>query len=110
PLLLKALEDKLPIRRSAAAEAGIRAGDKEHREAVLKLLKDADASVRLQVAQALVGARDKECVPAFIALLTEGNRDQAERAESYLCQLAEDKAPEVLLGETDETRRKCREA
>jgi hypothetical protein len=110
PMLLKALEDKLAVRRSAAGEAVVRSGDKEHREAVVKLLKDVDSSVRFQIAQALLGVRDKECIATFIALLSEGNRDQAERAEGYLLQLAEEKAPEVLLGDNDETRKKCRDA
>jgi HEAT repeat protein len=110
PVLLRALEDKLPVRRAAAGEAIIQSGDKENRPAVAKLLKDADPSVRLQIGQTLLSARDKEAVPTLIALLTEGTMNQAERAEAYLAQIAVEKAPEALLGETEETRKKCRDA
>src|SRR5262249_3182815 len=58
PALVKTLSDKLPVRRSAAAEAICRTGDKEGRAEAQKLLKDEDASVRFQVAQAFLLARD----------------------------------------------------
>jgi HEAT repeat protein len=110
PVLVRLLEDKLPTRRAAAGEALLQSGDMEHRAAVAKLLKDPDASVRLQIAQALLSVREKEAVPALVALLVEGSLGQGERSEAILFQLAEDKAPDAPLGETDETRKKCRDA
>jgi HEAT repeat protein len=110
PVLVKTLDDKLPLRRAAAAEAICRCGDKDNRPAAQKLLKDADATVRFQVAVAFLSLRDKEAVPVLIALLSEGSKDQAERAQAFLFQVADDKAPETQLGDNDEARKKCHDA
>jgi HEAT repeat protein len=110
PILVKMLDDKLPLRRAAAAEVICRSGDKENRPAAQKLLKDTDPSVRFQVALAFMSIRDKESVPVLISLLSEGTKDQAERAQGLLFQLADEKTPDVQLGDNDDARKKCRAA
>ena len=84
PALLKALEDKLAMRRAAAAEALAFAGGAEQREAVRKLLKDDDPSVRVRAAIALTSAQDKESMPGLIALLTEVPPAMAGQVEEHL--------------------------
>ena len=110
PELVQALMDKLPVRRACAAEALTAAGATEQVPAVCKLLKDADNSVRLRVALALIAARDKEAVPTLIDLLTEVPLDQACQAEECLCHLASDSGPPVVLGNDKADRQKCRDA
>jgi hypothetical protein len=110
PAVLKALEDKLPARRAAAAVALCRAGAKDQFAAVGKLLKDADAAVRLRVAVALVLARQKEAVPALIELLADLPPEQGYEAEDLLLALAGEAAPSVPLGKGAEERKKARDA
>jgi HEAT repeats/PQQ-like domain len=109
PAILKALEDKLPARRSAAAIALCRADAKEQFAAVRKLLKDAEAPVRLHVAVALALARDKEAVPALIDLLADLPPAEAYEAEDILRAIAGDEAPDVTLGKGAEERKKARD-
>src|SRR5439155_2568044 len=67
--LVRALGDKLALRRAAAAEALARAGGPEQRAAVRKLLGDADLMVRFRAALALGAVGQKEAVPVLIDLL-----------------------------------------
>jgi hypothetical protein len=110
PALLKALDDKLPARRAAAAVALVRAGAKEQLADVRKLLKDSESSVRLRVAVALALAREKEAVPALIDLLADLKPGEAYEAEDLLLTLAGDDAPTVPLGKGADERKKAREA
>jgi hypothetical protein len=110
PALLKALDDKLPARRAAAAVALVRAGAKEQLAEVRKLLKDSESSVRLRVAVALALAREKEAVPALIDLLADLKPGDAYEAEDLLLTLAGDDAPNVPLGKGADERKKAREA
>jgi HEAT repeat protein len=107
PVLLKALEDPLPLRRMVAAEALAGAGD--HLPAVRKLLKDPVDAVRLRVAMALTFARDKQAVPALIDLVAELPRGQAWQAEEVLYRLAGAKAPRVSPGDDAAGRKKFRD-
>ena len=109
PALIAALEDKSAARRAAAGEALCHAGS-EARAAVRKLLKDQDTTVRLRVAFALAGVRDKEAVPTLIDVLADMQPEQASQAESFLRQSAGDSAPKETLGGDAESRRKCRDA
>ena len=76
-----ALQDKLVLRRAAAAEALVR-GAGADAPAVRKLLKDADKKVRLYVAVALVTGHDKESVPALIDLLRTSRKTSLWRHKS----------------------------
>jgi len=110
PSLLQALQDKLPSRRAAAAEALWRAGVAEQRPAVRKMLQDPDPSVRLRVALALVASQERDAVPVLIALLGELPAEQGAGAEEVLRRLAGDRAPEPALGGEEGTREKVRDA
>jgi outer membrane protein assembly factor BamB len=108
--LVEALTDKAPIKRAAAAEALCRAGAKDQRTALHKLLKDPDMSVRLRVALALGLAKDKEAVGVLIALLGDLPREQGWQAEDFLLRIAGDQAPIVATGDEADDRRKRRDA
>ncbi len=99
PAVRQALADKAPLRRAAAARALGRARDAAVRAPVRKLLEDTDARVRLEAAQALVLAREKEAVPALIDLLRGDAPDVAGRAEALLFQIAGDKTPAASAGD-----------
>jgi HEAT repeat protein len=109
PALVVALTDKVPARRAAAAVALCHSPTAEVLPAVRKLLKDPEASVRLQVALALAGAREREAVPVLIALISELPADKSAPAEEYLHRLAADRPPPMPTGEGD-LRPKRREA
>ncbi|HZT82898.1 MAG TPA: HEAT repeat domain-containing protein [Gemmataceae bacterium] len=108
PAVLKALEDKSPVRRAAAAEA--LAQSFAHRDTARKLLKDKDPSVRVKVALALANAQDLAAVPVLIDQLAELPPDQASQAEAFLRELAGEKGPKESLGKGDAERKKCRDA
>ncbi|MFI4982922.1 MAG: HEAT repeat domain-containing protein, partial [Nevskiales bacterium] len=110
PAVLKALEDMMPLRRAAAAEALAFAGGPEQREAVRKLLKDEDATVKLRAAIALTSAQDKETMPALIALLTDVPPAMAGQVEEHLRLLAGDTSPPVTDGDDAAARKKSRDA
>ncbi|MFL5240919.1 MAG: HEAT repeat domain-containing protein [Gemmataceae bacterium] len=110
PAVMKALEDKSATRRSAAAEAICRVAPADSRGAARKLLQDSDVNVRLRVARAFLGARDKEGVPTLIGLIAEVNKDQADQVFDDLFRLAEDKAPSQAFAEDKEARKKCQDA
>jgi hypothetical protein len=110
PALVAGLSDTLPLRRGAAAEALGRARVRAALPAVRKLLKDRDVEVRLRAATGLVFARDKDAVGVLIALLVDLPGDRAWEAEELLRGLARESAPELVLGDTAEARRKCRAA
>src|SRR5262245_49831785 len=108
PALVRALEEKLPIRRLAAGVAI--ASIAEQRPAARKLLRDPDPEVRLRVALALAASKDKEAIPVLIDILAELPRDQADPALDALLQIAGDKAPEPVAGADDKSRKKQRDA
>src|SRR5207249_1154093 len=76
--VVRALDDSLAVRRSAAAEALARRRGREHRPALRKLLQDTDPAVRLRVALALVSAGDREAVAALIDGLTDLPLEQTQ--------------------------------
>lgn len=111
PILLEALRQPDAVRRAAAAEALTR--NKEAGTAwpaVLGLLHDADAGVRLRVALALATARHAEAVPVLIDLLAKLPVERAWEAEDLLVRLAGDEAPAVALGPDSGQAQKCRAA
>jgi HEAT repeat protein len=110
PLVLKALQDPVSIRRSTAASLLIRQGDPQQQADARKLLHDPDAGVRLKVATTLTGAGDKEGVPVLIALLAELPFEQGWEVEEYLATMAGEKAPSMTLQSDAEGRKRCRDA
>jgi HEAT repeat protein len=110
PAVVKALEDPLPLRRAAAADALCRAGAVGLRSAVRKLLQDKDPAVRQQAALALAGAGDREAVPVLIGLLTEVTPEMAFSVEEFLHRAAGERAPNVRPGTDTAARTRIREA
>jgi len=112
PMLMAALSDKLAVKRAAAGAALGRSGLPEPRDAVRKLLADADPTVRLRVGLALAATREKESLPVLIDLLADPALPAQELwpLEELLYRLAEDKAPTVAPGGDAASRRKFRDA
>jgi HEAT repeat protein len=108
PALMQALDDKVPVRRSAAAEAIIRSTWQT--AAARKLLHDPDARVRLSVALALAAARDRDSIPVLIDSLTDAPAEDAWRAQEALGLIAGDKAPTAAFGPDAAARQQCRQA
>jgi hypothetical protein len=104
---LRSLDDPLPLRRGAAAEALIRAGTPQQRQELRRFLQDPEPSVRLRAALSFVDRKEKEAVPVLIDLLAELPPDRAGLAEEVLCRLAGSQAPAVPVSKD---ARKCREA
>jgi hypothetical protein len=97
-VLVKALTDKLVVKRAAAAEALIHSSPANRRAEFRKLLKDPEPLVRLHAAQAFIAVRDKEAIPVLIALVAELPRQQAGEAEEVLYRLAGEDAPTLVQG------------
>lgn len=102
--VILALKDRYPIKRHAAAAALARAGGADNRAAARKLLGDADAGVRRRVALALLESKDKEAVPALIALLARAPSDDVYAAEDALATLAGEQAPPPAAGDGPQAR------
>lgn len=112
PSVIKALEDKYPIKRGAAAEALVRAKATDYLPAVRKLLKDPEAVVRVRAGVALVNARDaaavSDAVPALIECLKQLPPDNLWAVEDILIRLAGDgKVPAASLGTNEQSREQC---
>jgi HEAT repeat protein len=110
PVLVKALDDKLPLRRAVAAEALATGGGADERTLARRLLKDSDSGVRLRVALALTAAREREAVTPLIDLLAVLPPEQGWQAEAYLRTLAGDGAPNVFVAADAASRTKARDA
>lgn len=108
--LVKALKDRRPALRAAAALVLGRSGTPEQREAVRPLLADAEPKVRLRAAQGLIAGKDKSGLPALLPLLSDAPPEVARQAEDMLGWVAGDKGPKVPLGEGDAARKRCRAA
>jgi hypothetical protein len=105
PVLVKALKDKVALRRAASAVALCRAGVIDKVPGVARLLEDPEPKVRLPVAVALAGARHKEAVPVLIALLDQPASKDRARVEELLYRVAGEKAP-PFPADGEEARRK----
>jgi hypothetical protein len=111
PALLPALKDPLPARRALAACLVAQRGDEQERGAARKLLGDPEPMVCLRAAQGLLAARDKQGIPALIALLGEPDVAVSWQAEELLHYAAGDTAPPETVGAaTVPARTKCRAA
>ena len=108
--VVKSLHDPLPLKRIAAAEALASGPTKEHLPAIRKMLQDADPQVRLRIGLALASsAKDKEALPVLVELLGTLPAEQLWQVEEILVRLAGKDIPNVPLGNTDETKKKCRD-
>jgi HEAT repeat protein len=110
PGLLAALEDPVPARRAAAAEALCQAGLASQLPPVGKLLHDPDLAVRQRTGVALAVAGEKEAIPVLIDLLAQLPPARGRQVETLLLRLAGDKGPSVTLGQDESSRSKCRAA
>jgi HEAT repeat protein len=110
PALVKALADAAPERRAAAGEALCRGGAKDQRDALVKLLADKDAGVRLRVALGLLAMKERAAVPALIDLARDLDRERAWEAEEALGRLAGEAAPADALDDSPAGRAKHRDA
>lgn len=111
PVLHEALESKETIKRSAAAEAFARGGDKAMRDEVRKLMtKETDNDIKLRVVVGLVTtAKSKVVVEEMIKLMAEVPVEAGWRAEEILVRLAGEKGPTVSLGGDKASREKARD-
>ncbi len=110
PMIVDSLQDKLPVKRGAAAEALTRARIKDLQPAVRQLLKDAEPMVRLRTAMALLELKEVEVLPVLVDLLGVLGPEQLWPVEEVLVRLAGDKAPTVSLGSDEAARKACRQA
>lgn len=109
PVLVEALTDTAPLRRAAAGDALVRARLPDYRVAVHKLMQDAESSVRLRVALALLYSGDKKVVPVLIDLLPQLTRDKAWQVDDVLCRLSGGKAPQLPPGDDMAPRKTYRD-
>lgn len=103
PVVLKATQDKMGVRRAAAAQALAKAG-RDHLPELRKMLADPDATVRLRVGLGLVPLKEKQAVPVLINLLDKLPAPQLGSVYEILFRLAGDQAP-VLNRTTPELER-----
>jgi len=108
--LVKALQDKLPERRAAAALALCRGKATKNKDDVRKLLRDKDHVVQLRAAQGLSLLGDKKSIPALIALLKDLPLELCWELEDYLSRVAGDKAPTEIVTADANSRTKAIEA
>jgi HEAT repeat protein len=105
------LTDPLSARRALASFLLARHGDEEHRKSARLLLSDADAHVRLRVAQGLLATGDEAGVPALIELLNEDAVEISWSAEELLVWVAGQKSPAEVIGVgSADRRRRCYKA
>lgn len=98
--LLAALTDDEPSRRAGAGVALARPGRAADRQALAKLLEEADPEVCLPVALEMTGQGRREAVPVLIRAFATLPRGKLWQVEDVLYHLAGDQAPTVALGET----------
>jgi HEAT repeat protein len=110
PALVAALRDPLPERRAVAACLLGHLGREKERKEARRLLKDANAWVRLRAAQGLLAGGETVGVPTFIELVgSETPLPLAWQAEELLHWAAGKSAPEVTLEDGRKAQRqRCR--
>jgi hypothetical protein len=111
PALVTALADRAPLRRATAAEAIGRTAFDAHKDALQKLLRDADANVRFRTARTLAFAKERDAIPVVIDSLPDLPLNAAWQAEDFLLQLAASHNPPAApMGNDKEARDKCKAA
>jgi hypothetical protein len=109
--LARALDDKEPSRRAAAALVLGHSGPDVLKEKVRGLLKtESDAKVRLRGAQGLLAARDKKAVHVLLTLVGDASDDVAREAHDLLGGVAGDKAPADSAADGAEGKKKRKAA
>jgi HEAT repeat protein len=110
PALVAALQDRVGVRRAAAAAALCQGPAEEYLPALRRLLKDPEPGVRLKAALALAGARERAALPVLIDLIGELPGEQSGPAEDYLRRLAGARPPADLPPGDGDARQKRRDA
>jgi hypothetical protein len=100
PCIVEAIKDKESRRRAAVAHV-LGHAEPTHRKPLAGQLADPDLLVRYHAAASLFRAREKQAMPALIALLEDAPLPLAWRAEDWLVRVAGEKSP-VLSGEPSE--------
>jgi hypothetical protein len=108
--LRAALKDEVPVRRAAAAFVLGRSADKDVRDLAKPLLADKSTMVRFRAAQSLIAANDKAGVPALVELVTNAKASELGEVEELLDRLGGDFVPDAPTGDSDEARKKRRDA
>ncbi|MDY3551754.1 PQQ-binding-like beta-propeller repeat protein [Gemmata sp. JC717] len=119
PALLKALDDKLVVRRSAAYVALTEGGPAAERirikeafplvKAAVRKEPDTDAKFRGLWAL-LLTTREKEFVPDLIGLIPQLSRGRIWQLEEFLLLAAGDTRPDAKFGKSQESLAKARDA
>jgi HEAT repeats len=99
PALIKALNDRVGIRRAVAAVTLRRSGIVDHFAAVRELLRDEDIEVRRRVALTLAEAGDKQGAVTLSGLLEELPGARRWEIEEQLERLAGGKAPSEMAAQ-----------
>ncbi len=107
PALVAALSATLPERRAAASQALATLKDKQIHGKVSGLLKDKDASVRLQTALALLAQNEVAAVPVLVDVLDKLPHGQVLIAEDALWRVAGNSAPATSPGRDAASARRC---
>ncbi len=108
-LLIAALADRAPIRRALAGEVVARLAHADHKDALRKLLTDADGTVRYRVARSLALAKERDAIPVVIDALPDLPLNAAWQAEDFLLHLATPaNAPAAATGADKDARDKCK--
>lgn len=107
-LLAAALADRSAKRRAMAGEVLARTAYSAHKDALRKLLTDADANVRYRVARSLALAKERDAIPVLIDTLPDLPLNTAWQAEDFLLKLATPSDAPAAMGADKDTRDKCK--
>lgn len=119
PVLVAALRDPSPVRRTAAALALLSSGNGKQPKAFAEvyaqirdqLPSEKDAETRFQISFAmLINARDASAVPELIKLIPDVQRGRLWQIEDYLVQLAGKEVPKIRTGMGTAALTKARDA
>lgn len=95
-VLVTALEDRITIRRAAAAHVVSRTTSDEQRGHVLPLLRDPSLRVRSEAAMGLAYSGEKSAIPVMVALLADVPLTQVAQIEDMLWRIAGDEGPRMV--------------
>src|SRR5262249_58292811 len=108
--VVRALKDRVPLRRALAATALCCQEQPEQWPAVRQLLQDPKPLVRLRAGLALAEVQDAQAIPVLIDLLAELPPEQRKEIEAVLIPLAGDWAPGAVTRDDEIARRIRRDA
>lgn len=110
PLLIKALDDPILIRRVVASRALLRRSDPALVARIQKLLDQSSLKQRWLISRELAEQGDRTVIPRIISLLTDLPMEEAGEVEDFLGFLALDHAPNIRLEADPKLRLQCRDA